>query len=391
HHRHVSYWFAGHLDRDPAISMKVPEAFFGHPDVAAINQQVFGRMKRAPEVTRKINDIAEHLKNSIYEFVEKFGITISIVQNASCIPMNIPLGVAIAQFVAETEFPTIAHHHDFYWERDRFAVNAVGDYLEMAFPPRLSNIQHVTINTPAQQALAHRKGCPSILVPNVLDFETPPDISDDFSSDFREQIGLTPDDVLILQPTRVVPRKGIEHSIKLLEQLNDSRFKLVITHASGDEGGEYQRALMEMAESAGVDLRFVDTVVGENRITAPDGKKTYSLWDTYPHADFVTYPSLYEGFGNALLEAFYFKKPVMVNRYSIFQTDIEPLGFDVISMDGFLTKGVADKVRRVLEDEAYREQMVERNYELATRFFSYAVVRRKLRAIVCNFTGHDEL
>jgi mannosylglucosylglycerate synthase len=390
-HRHVSYWYAGQLDRDPAISMHVPEAYFGHPDVLAINQQAFGRLKRPAEITRKINELADHLKQTIYDFIDKFGITILIVQNASCIPMNIPLGVAISHFIAETEFPTIAHHHDFYWERDRFAVNSVGDYLEMAFPPRLSAIQHVTINTPAQQALAHRKGCPSSLVPNVLDFENPPGPRDEFNADFREQIGLAPDDVLILQPTRVVPRKGIEHSIKLLEQLHDPRFKLVVTHASGDEGGEYQHALREMADHAGVDLRFVDTLIGENRITAPDGKKTYSLWDTYPHADFVTYPSLYEGFGNALLEAFYFKKPVMVNRYSIFQTDIEPLGFDVISMDGFLTKSVAEKVRRVLNDQDYREQMVNRNYELATKFFSYAVVRRKLRAIVCNFTGHDEL
>ena len=390
-HRHVSYWFAGQLDRDPSISKQVPEAFFGHPDIVAIHQQAFGHLRRPAAITRKIDEIADHLKQSLYDFIEKFGITILIVENASCIPMNIPLGVALAHFIAESEFPTIAHHHDFYWERDRFAVNSVGDYLEMAFPPRLSAIQHVTINTPGQHELAHRKGCSSSLVPNVLDFENPPKPPDEFSADFREQIGLGPDDVLVLQPTRVVPRKGIEHSIKLLEQLRDDRFKLVITHASGDEGGEYQAALREMADQAGVDLRFVDTLVGENRIVGPDGKKTYSLWDTYPHADFVTYPSLYEGFGNALLEAFYFRKPVMVNRYSIFQTDIEPLGFDVISMDGFLTKSVADKVRRVLNDEDYRRQMVDRNYELATKFFSYAVVRRKLRAIMCNFTGHDEL
>ena len=390
-HRHVSYWYAGQLDRDPSISMNVPEAFFGHPDIVAIHQQAFGHLRRTADTTRKINEIADHLKQTLYEFIEKFGITILIVENASCIPMNIPLGVALAHFIAESEFPTLAHHHDFYWERDRFAVNSIGDYLEMAFPPRLSAIQHVTINTPGQQELAHRKGCSSSLVPNVLDFEHPPQPPDEFSADFREQIGLTPEDVLILQPTRVVPRKGIEHSIKLLEQLHDDRFKLVITHAAGDEGGEYQAALREMADQAGVDLRFVDTLVGENRIVGPDGKKKYSLWDTYPHADFVTYPSLYEGFGNALLEAFYFRKPVMVNRYSIFQTDIEPLGFDVISMDGFLTKSVAEKVRRVLEDEDYRKQMVDRNYELATKFFSYAVVRRKLRAIMCNFTGHDEL
>lgn len=389
-HRYVSYWYAGKLDREDAVSMCVPEAYFGHPAIADINSKVFGTLKRSPDTTARINELADHLKKTLYEFVDKFNIDVMVVQNALCIPMNIPLGVALTHFIAETEFPVVAHHHDFYWERDRFAVNSVGDYLEMAFPPRLPTIQHVTINAPAQLDLAHRQGCSSILVPNVLDFETPAPEVDDFSRDFREQIGLTEDDVLVLQPTRVVPRKGIEHSISLLGQLNDPRMKLVVTHESGDEGHEYQNALVELAEHHGVDLRFVDARIGEARFEHPDGRKTYSLWDTYPHADFVTYPSLYEGFGNALLEAFYFRKPVLVNRYSIFRTDIEPKGFRVLAMDGFLTKSIADQVRRVIDDEEYRTEMVNHNYELATRFFSYSVCRRKLRAIVCNFTGQDD-
>ncbi|MBT4866390.1 MAG: glycosyltransferase family 4 protein [Planctomycetaceae bacterium] len=390
-HRHVSYWFAGELDRDPAISMLVPEAHFSHPEVLAIGKQAFGQLKRESDLTRKINELADFLKRTIYDFVERFSIDILVVQNALCIPMNIPLGVALTHFIAETEFPTIAHHHDFYWERDRFAVNSVGDFLEMAFPPRLPSIQHVTINSFAQQDLAHRRGCPSILVPNVLDFEKPPEESDQYAADFRSEIGLSPDDIMVLQPTRVVPRKGIEHSIALMAQLNDPRFKLVVTHAAGDEGFEYLDSLVEMADRAGVDLRFVDTIIGDSRFSDASGRKQYSLWDTYPHADIVTYPSLYEGFGNALLEAFYFRKPVMVNRYSIFQVDIEPKGFEVISMDGFLTKSVAQQVRRVIEDEQYREDMVNHNYELATKFFGYSVLKRKLRALVCNFTGQDDL
>jgi glycosyltransferase involved in cell wall biosynthesis len=165
----------------------------------------------------------------------------------------------------------------------------------------------------------------------------------------------------------------------------------VVTHAAGDEGLDYLNSLVEMANNNGVDLRFVDTKIGDSRHSDAEGKKIYSLWDTYPHADIVTYPSLYEGFGNALLEAFYYRKPVMVNRYSIFQADIEPKGFKVISMDGYLTKSVAEQVRRAIDDEKYRTEMVDHNYELATKFFSYSVLRRKLRAIVCNFTGQDDL
>jgi glycosyltransferase involved in cell wall biosynthesis len=390
-HRHVSHWFAGKLDTNPDISMLVPHAYFGHPDIQWINDRVFRVTTRQPEVTRRIFNMADHLKRSLYEFTRRFEIEILVVQNALTIPMNVPLGVALSTFIAETGFPTIAHHHDFYWERDRFSVNAVGDVLRMAFPCTLPSIQHVTINSEAQRALSHRRGVSSVLVPNVLDFETDPPAVDDYNADFREAIGLTDDDVMFLQPTRVVPRKGIEHSIALLGALDNPRYKLIVSHESGDEGDEYLHALQEMAEHQGVDLRLIDNRIDEVRGTNAEGQKTYTLADAYIHADFITYPSLYEGFGNALIEAFYYRKPVLVNRYSIYVTDIEPRGFHVTAMNGYLTKDVVAQVKRVVEDDDYRQQMVDKNYELGKRFFSYSVLRRKLRVLITNVTGMDEL
>jgi glycosyltransferase involved in cell wall biosynthesis len=387
-HRHISYWYAGKLDRNPDISMLVPEAYFYDRDNVWINERAWGTRTRSPELTRRINGLADHLKGTLYDFVDNFKIDILCVQNALCIPMHIPLGVALTHFIAETGMPTIAHHHDFYWERARFSVNSVGDYLEMAFPPKLPSVQHVTINSFAQEDLAWRTGASSIMVPNVLDFETPPPSAN--GSEFRRSIGLSDDDVLILQPTRVVPRKGIEHAISLISQLRDPRCKLIISHESGDEGPEYQDALVELAEQSGVDLRFVHAE------TAPspkdgNGASVSSLGEAYAAADLITYPSLYEGFGNALIEAFYYRKPVLVNRYSIFITDIEPKGFKVITMDGYLTRRVVEQVRQVISDDEYRNDMVEQNFELGKRFFSYAVLRRKLRSLITQFTGLDTL
>lgn len=389
-HRHTSYWFAGKLNTDPTVSQLVPHAFFGNPDIQWINERIFGKTNRSPEVTRRINAISEYLKREIYDFVEKFDIEVLVAQNALCIPMNVPLGHAITTFVAETGFPTIAHHHDFYWERDRFSVNAVGDYLLTAFPPVLPSIQHVTINSAAQRALSHRCGASSVLVPNVLEFEKPPRGIDEFNANFRRDIDIEDDDILFVQPTRIVPRKGIEHAIALISALKNPKCKLVITHESGDEGNEYQSALAEMAEHQNVDLRFVADRIGDLR-DETDGRKIYDLADAYAHADFITYPSIYEGFGNALIEAFYYRKPVLVNRYSIFVTDIEPKGFRVTTMNGYLTKDVVDQVKKVISDPVYRQEIVDNNYELGMKFFGYGVLRRKLRAIVTNFTGADEL
>ncbi|MCA9101395.1 MAG: glycosyltransferase family 4 protein [Planctomycetales bacterium] len=390
-HRHVSYWYGGLLDTDPAISMEVPHAYFGHSDIQWIHQRCFGHITRDADVTRRVLAIADHLKSTLYDFTKKFGIEIMVVQNALTIPMNIPLGVAISMFIAETGFPTIAHHHDFYWERDRFSVNSCGDFLRMAFPCTLPSIQHVTINSEAQRILSHRRGVSSLLVPNVLDFDVEPRGIDDFNADFRENIGLAPDDVMFLQPTRVVPRKGIEHAISLIGALNNPRCKLVISHASGDEGDEYLHALQELAVHNGVALLLISDRINDERGLDEQGRKVYDLADAYNHADFITYPSLYEGFGNALIEAFYYRKPALVNRYSNFVADIEPRGFDVITMNGFLTREVSERVQRVIDDAEHRQEMVDKNFALGKQFYSYAVLRRKLRVLITNFTGMDDL
>jgi glycosyltransferase involved in cell wall biosynthesis len=101
----------------------------------------------------------------------------------------------------------------------------------------------------------------------------------------------------------------------------------------------------------------------------------------------VTYPSLYEGFGNAFLEAVYFKVPIVVNRYSIFIRDIEPRGFLLPAIDGFVTRRAADNVRRVIDDSEYRQRMVDHNYALARRFYGYGVLRRGLQALMAGLKG----
>jgi len=96
----------------------------------------------------------------------------------------------------------------------------------------------------------------------------------------------------------------------------------------------------------------------------------------------VTYPSLIEGFGNAFLEAVYFKKPLLVNRYPVFIKDIEPLGFDLAVMDGFLSAETVQHVRTLLDNPQRREEMVEHNYALAAQEFSYDVLRKSLEVLM---------
>lgn len=393
---HKCFWFGGLVHRKPEDSYVVPEAFFGYPDIQWINSQVFGKRTRSREVTKKIHELRDLLKEHLHSFVQKFSLDLLIVQNALTIPMNIPLGLAITEFIAETAIPTIAHHHDFYWERNRFAVNSVGDYLRMAFPPQLPSIKHVVINSAAQEELAHRTGISATIIPNVIEFEKPPEINPEKTALFRKRLNISDEEFMILQPTRIVQRKGIERAIELIRELRDPRCKLVISHEAGDEGYEYAEWLKQYAAESGVPLIMVNMPIADpwavkQNCTKLSEEGYFTLWDIYPHADFITYPSLYEGFGNAFLEAIYFKKPMLINRYSVFARDIEPLGFKLVVMDGFPTRKNLEEVKRILYDEDYRLQIVEHNYEIALRHYSYEVLRKRLQSILIYFFGTESV
>lgn len=384
---HSCFWMAGELDAPPDVSLQSPMAFFNHPEVAAVQAKLFGVAFRTRALTNQIQALKEPLKDDLYRFIEKFQLEVLIPENILAIPMHVPFGLAMTEVIAETTFPVIAHHHDFAWERERFTLNAVNDYLQAAFPPLLYAMEHVVINSMAQKELARRFGIPSQIIPNVLDFETPPPGLDDYNGDLRREIGLADHDWFILQPTRVVQRKGIEHAIELVRRLKDPRAKLVISHPAGDEGSGYMAMLSDRIADAGIDVRFIADRVGETRSTNAEGKKIYTLLDVYPHADLVTYPSHYEGFGNAFLEAIYFGKPVVVNTYAVYARDIDPLGFKTIEMTQLVTKDIVEQTREILQNAALRGAWANTNYALGMKYFSYSVARRKLAARLANLFG----
>src|SRR5262245_16072819 len=133
---HQCFYFAGLCDRPAEISLVVPEVFYRHPEIDALNEQAysgswtvtkearaahpeiaalykdfFSMYIRPPAMTRRVNEIKEHIKEKLYEFAHRFRLEMLIVENAITIPLNLPLGLAITEFIAETGIPTIAHHH----------------------------------------------------------------------------------------------------------------------------------------------------------------------------------------------------------------------------------------------------------------------------------------
>jgi glycosyltransferase involved in cell wall biosynthesis len=377
------YFFAGELDTPQEQSFLEPKAHFEAPEILEIHSACFGTTTRKASLSARIQDLKDYLKSRLYEFCGRFNIDLLILENAVAIPMNIPLGLAITELVAERGIPTVAHHHDFSWERKRFLINAVQDYLQRSFPPNLHSMRHVVINSAASRQLSYRTGLSNVIIHNVFDFASPP-LPPPNGKLLREELGFEDDDLFVLQPTRIVPRKWIERAVELISLMGLERPRLVVSHKSGDEGDLYARRVLEYAHRLGVEIIYIGDKVGSAHCFKARRDRKFTIDDAYQNADLVTYPSAYEGFGNAFLEAIYFKKPIVVNRYSIFVEDIEPCGFELIPFESFVTQEVVDRIKLLLEPENL-SRAVDANYDLGKRHFSYDVLEKKLLPLVESF------
>jgi len=378
---HENFCFAGETDWPQERAYVVPEAHFEHPEIQRLTEDLFNDYVRSPETSALVDKLKNYLKGHLHEFIKRFDINLLVVENAMAIPMNVPLGLALTEVIAETCIPTIAHHHDFAWERPRFSVTAADDYLRAAFPSTLNSITHAVINSYGQSQLALRTGASSIIVPNVMDFDSPPPEPDGYAEDIRGALGVSEDEYLILQPTRVVPRKRIEYAIGLSRRLELPN-TVVISHSAGDEGSDYSDFLNDYIQLLDVKVRFADRVVSCDRGTTPDGKKIYSLGDSYMAADMITYPSSIEGFGNAFLEAIYFRRPMVMSTYEIYRLDIQPKGFNVVEFGDYITEATVERTKELLLNPSLAEEMCDINYEIARRHYSYANLEKLLAAII---------
>jgi glycosyltransferase involved in cell wall biosynthesis len=378
---HESFCFCGKTDWPSERTLLVEESYFKHPEIESINTELFIKKQRSQKIADSITKLAAHIKKGLYKFVQKFDIDLLVVENAWSLPMNIPLGIALSEFVGETVIPAIAHHHDFWWDRQRYLGSPTDDYLGAAFPSSHSGIQHVVINSIDRRQLSYRKGVSAAMIPNVMNFEVKISSSDNYADDLRKELGINDDVKLLLQPTRVVPRKKIERAIELARRINDECV-IVVTHETGDEGMSYNKYLREFADFLEIKIIFASDRFNQSRGALPDGRKIYSMADAYKACDLVTYTSQIEGFGNAFLESIYYKKPIVIGAYEIFKLDIQPHGFKVIQLDDFISEEAVEKVNKVLSSPEKVNIWAENNYHLGSLHYSYETLKNRLKILL---------
>ena len=390
---HEVFILSGQFEERPMDSTSetlVPEMSFFSPESFWSQKKAFFHPETNPsELIEHIDLYSKVIYKKILDWLKKKKIQLVISENASCLPSHLEMGLAIKNAVKKTGIPTITHDHDFAWERgDRYQSphQAINEYVESHFPMRLQNV-HAVINTHARDTLRERFGRDSVIVPNVMNFDIPYGLPNDYNKNVNRVLGYRDDDILLFQITRVVRRKGIETAIDLIYKLDDPKIKLVITgNYADDEGSRYYNDLVHQIHELklGDRVRFAYHCFHNKGTSGPGGECGYTLSDAYARARACTYFSTYEGFGNAFVEAVLAKRPIFVNNYKpVYWPDIGSKGFKAVMLeDSILTPEALEEMKLVIYNEKINREVAEYNFELGKKLFSYETLEKKLTELI---------
>ena len=414
---HEVFYIAGNESADNIV---IPELSFYHEQTKKEIKNATVELSDYSSGKALLYDIrnsAQIIKSKLYKIIEDLNIDVIIPNNLMSVGYHIAALKAIYELIEESKIRAICHNHDFYFEDSGEVLQTCGevlDILEDMAPPKLPNVKNLVINRIAQRALFERKRIRADIVPNVFDFDMKPWERDEYNASFLKDFNIKDDDLVFLQATRVMDRKGIELAIDVVACLNKHKDLLAgKTLYNGKKFNEsssiillcagivenfgisstYVEALIDKALKKQVDLRFIGERVSHSRGEC-DGKKIYSLWDSYVYSDFVSYPSIWEGFGNQFIEAVFAKLPVLAFEYPVYISDLKEKGFEIVSLgdkytkcDGLISidektvERAGSEIINILLDKTRADNMIKRNYAIAKENYSYTVLKSIIKEL----------
>jgi len=369
----------------------------------------------AEELKRKINKIVGIIEGRLTAIQLQEQFDFLLIHNIFSFGGHIAAAKAFTKFIKKCKLETLATHHDFYWERREYQTPSneyLRRYMEKFMPPKSKYIRHVVINSLAKKELKKRLDIDSEVLPDVFDFENTEWKKDNFNKDFLKEFAIDPRDLIILQATRVIPRKGIEIAIDFADSLqaNFSKLKnkklyngkklnskskvvLIVAGYAEDEKREYLYRLKNKVFENNLSVKFISDHVKAKRKYS-HGVKTYSLWDAYAYADLISFPSTWEGWGNQFIEGIFAKKPMAVYEYPVFRADIKKEGYDIISLgnngrdlssdenglfkipQSNIDKAVSRSIRWLTSPNT--QNRLERNFRIGRQYHDYNVLENFL-------------
>ncbi|MBU2561701.1 MAG: glycosyltransferase family 4 protein [Nanoarchaeota archaeon] len=366
---------------------ELPEMDYKHPEVRGVKRIVFSAKldkdgKKAAEIL--INSLVKRIKGPLKNYLVQKKIHVLSIEDALSSVKNLPLNVALSQIVGELGIPTISRYHYLPWDNPYFSKFDNVPKIMANIPPQLKNVVHITNTVSAKESLAGRK-IVSRMIPNIMDLDKLHKM-DDYNRDFREALGIREDQLIFLQPTRVKRNKFVERSIKLVAEMNDIMKKdnvLLITGSPVYSRGNYFEEIIKKIKKQGVNVIFVNDRVFLGRHQNPQ-QKFYSIHDAYVHADVVLYPNTSDAFGNPVIEAVAYRKPVVVNSFPNLKSLLDR-GFRFVVMDQKVDAEVISDTYELITDKEKLKETVDHNFRLLEQSYSSNTLDDSLVPILNEF------
>lgn len=218
-----------------------------------------------------------------------------VVENLCSLPLNPAASRLLADVLRSRR--AVLRHHDLPWQREATS--------SMPAPPDDPAWMHVTVNELSRRELADR-GITATVIRNSFD------ISPTFGNRqvSRSRLGVGESELLVLQPTRAIPRKNVPGGVALAEALGATYW--LLGAAEDGYGPELERVL------AGAQVRVIRG--------APEDGAELVMADAYAACDVVAMPSLWEGFGNPSVESAIFRRPLSIGPYPVAE-ELASFGF----------------------------------------------------------------
>lgn len=251
-------------------------------------------------------DSARHSADLTAEIACEFAESVAdadlvVVENVCSLPLNPPALEAVASVLEGR--PAVMHHHDLPWQRPATA--------RFGPPPDDPAWVHVTLNDVSRRELADR-GIEAKVVRNCFDTEAP--LGD--RAQARAACGVREGEIVVLQPTRAIPRKNVPGAIAVAEELGATYW--LLGPAEDGYGSELERLLAHAS---------VRVMSGFPATGAP-----FRIADAYAACDVVAMPSFWEGFGNPTIESAIHRRPLSIGPYPV-AAELEAFGFEWFGLD----------------------------------------------------------
>ena len=233
------------------------------------------------------------------------GADLVVVENLCSLPINPEASTLTADVLADHRGAVVFHHHDLPWQR-------AGLVSPDGIPPHRPNSLHATVNDYSRMQLK-RRGIHATTIRNSFDLD--PTLGDREGT--RMAFGFAPDELVLLQPARAIPRKNVPAAVEFATQLAEHESRAVRLWITGPAEDGYDIVFGRILADAAIPI-----TVG----------RAHSASDAYAAADLVVYPSTWEGFGNPVIESIAHRRPIAVGSYPVLD-ELKAFGVKLLSID----------------------------------------------------------